>query len=146
MPDQLLTIGELAHRAGVAASALRYWESLGLLPAPMRVSGQRRYPESALAQVGVVLLLHDAGFSLAEQKELMAAFTCAPEEWRELARRKLAELDEQIAKAQAAREAVSHAVRCPHDKILDCPNLGSLVTARLEGRPLREAHQHPTTS
>jgi DNA-binding transcriptional MerR regulator len=44
----LLTIGELARRAGVAASALCYWEERGLLPAPARISGQRRYPESSV--------------------------------------------------------------------------------------------------
>jgi hypothetical protein len=44
MTDRLLTIGELARRTGVAASALRYWEELGLLATPTRVSGQRRYP------------------------------------------------------------------------------------------------------
>jgi DNA-binding transcriptional MerR regulator len=67
MSERVLPIGELARRAGVAPSALRYWEDLGLLPAPARSSGQRRYPESAVALVGVLLLLRDVGFSLAEQ-------------------------------------------------------------------------------
>jgi DNA-binding transcriptional MerR regulator len=136
VPELLLTIGELARRAGVAASALRYWEEVGLLPAPARISGQRRYPESAVAQVGVILLRRDAGFSLAEQKALAASRG----EWRRIHRRKLAELDEQIAKAQAAREAIEHALRCPHEDILECPNFGSLVTARLAGQPLDDAH------
>jgi hypothetical protein len=48
MPDRLLTVGELARRAGVATSALRHYEELGLLPTPARSSGQRRYPESAV--------------------------------------------------------------------------------------------------
>jgi DNA-binding transcriptional MerR regulator len=51
LSDGLLTIGELARRIGVAASALRYWEEVGLLPAPARVSGQRRYSDAAVAQV-----------------------------------------------------------------------------------------------
>ena len=66
----------------------------------------------------------------------------APDEWRRLARRKLAELDEQIAKARTAREAIDHALRCPHEDILHCPNFRSLVTARLAGQPLHEAHSH----
>jgi DNA-binding transcriptional MerR regulator len=138
--ERLLTIGELARRAGVATSALRYWEELGLLPAPARVSGQRRYPESAVTQVGIILLQRDAGFSLAEQKALMAARGVGLDEWRRLARRKLADLDEQIAKAQAAREAIEHGLHCPHEDVLQCPNLASLVTARLAGQPLQEAH------
>jgi DNA-binding transcriptional MerR regulator len=138
----MLTIGELARRAGIATSAVRYWEDLGLLPTPARVSGQRRYPESAITLVGVVLLLRDAGFTLAEQKTLLAAGGAPPDEWRLLQRRKLAELDERIAAAQAARTAVEHALRCPRENILDCPNFGALVTARLAGRPLAEAHTH----
>jgi DNA-binding transcriptional MerR regulator len=138
----LLTIGELARRTGVATSALRYWEEFGLLPAPVRVSGHRRYPESAAALVGVVLLLSDAGFSLAEQKALLAAGGPGREEWRRLARRKQAELDEQIAKAQAARDAIEDGLRCPHEDVWQCPNFAGLVTARLEGRSLKAAHPH----
>lgn len=142
MSDRLLTIGELARRAGVATSALRYWEELGLLPAPARISGQRRYPESAVELVGVILLLRDVGFTLAEQKAFLASRDVALDEWRRLARRKLAELDEQIAKAEVAREAIEHGLRCPYEDILRCPNFGSLVAARLAGQPLHEAHPH----
>ncbi len=141
MSERLLTIGELARRAGVATSALRYWEELGLLPAPVRISGQRRYPELAVARVGVILLLRDVGFSLAEQKAL-ASRGGALGEWRRLARRKLAQLDAQIAKAKTAREAIDHGLRCPHEDILQCPKFGGLITARLAGQPLQEAHSH----
>ncbi len=142
MSDRLLTIGELARRTGIAPSALRYYEELGLLPAPDRISGQRRYPEAAVELVGIIMLLRDVGFTLAEQKAFMAARAGAPDTWRRLAQRKLAELDEQIAKAQAAREAIDHALRCPHEDILQCTNFRGLVTASLAGRPLHEAHSH----
>jgi MerR family redox-sensitive transcriptional activator SoxR len=142
MSDRLLTIGELARRAGVAASALRYYEELGLLPTTARISGQRRYPESAIGLVGFILLLRDVGFSLAEQKALMASRAVALDDWQRLARRKLAELDDQIAKAQAAREVIDHALRCPHDDIVECPNFASVIAARLAGQSLHEAHRH----
>jgi DNA-binding transcriptional MerR regulator len=142
MSDRLLTIGELARRAGVATSALRYWEDLGLLPTPARISGQRRYPESATALVGIILLLRDVGFSLAEQKALLASRVVARDDWQRLARRKLAELDEQIAKAQTAREAIEHALGCPHEDLLACPKTASGVAARLAGQPLQQAHPH----
>jgi DNA-binding transcriptional MerR regulator len=142
MSDRLLTIGELARRAGVATSALRYYEELGLLPTPARIAGQRRYPESAAGLVGIILLLRDVGFSLAEQKAFMASRAVAPGDWRRLARRKLAELDDQIAKAHTAREAIDHALRCPHEDILQCPTFASVVAARLTGQPLHEAHPH----
>ncbi len=140
-PGGLLTIGELARRAGVTASALRYYEELGLLPAPARVSGQRRYPESAARLVAAILLYSDAGFTLAEQKTLLAAGAAAPGDRRQLMRRKLAELDEQIARAQAIREAISHGLRCPHGDITQCPNFNAGITARLAGQPLSQSHQ-----
>jgi DNA-binding transcriptional MerR regulator len=132
MVDGHLTIGELAKRTGVATSALRYYEKLGLLPAPVRVSGQRRYPESAVGLVGTILLLRDVGFSLGESKAVLASRPQAVDSWRSHTQRKLADLDEQIAKAQTAKEALTHALHCPHDDI----------AARLAGQPLEEAHPH----
>jgi MerR family redox-sensitive transcriptional activator SoxR len=64
MTGGLLAIGELARRAGVSASAVRYYEELGLLPEPARISGQRRYPESAARLVAAILLYSDAGFTV----------------------------------------------------------------------------------
>jgi DNA-binding transcriptional MerR regulator len=140
--DRVLTIGEVARRTGIATSALRYYEQLGLLPTPARISGQRRYPESAVEFVGIILLLRDVGFSLAEQKAFMAARAVARGEWRRLAQRKLGKLDEQIAKAQTARKAIDHALGCPHEDILQCSNFRSLIAAALAGQPLHEAHSH----
>jgi DNA-binding transcriptional MerR regulator len=141
MPDRQLTIGELAHRTGVATSALRYWEELGLVPAPARVSGQRRYPPSAVQLVGLILLLRDVGFSL---RELKALVTSHPpmDDWQQLGQRKLAELDQCIAQAQVARTFIAHGLACPADHLLDCPNFTRILTARLAGTPLQDAHPH----
>jgi DNA-binding transcriptional MerR regulator len=140
-PGGLLTIGELARRAGVTASALRYYEELGLLPPPARISGQRRYPGSAARLVAAILLYSDAGFTLAEQKVLLATRASTPGDRRQLMQRKIAELDERIATAQAAREAISHGLRCPHEDITQCPNYNAGITARLAGQPLSRSHQ-----
>jgi DNA-binding transcriptional MerR regulator len=140
MPGGLLTIGELARRAGVSTSAVRYYEELGLLPPPARISGQRRYPASAARLVAAILLYSDAGFTLAEQKALMATGAGLPGERRQLLQRKLAELDEQIARAQAAREAIKHGLRCPHEEITQCPNFNYGIIARLAGQPLSRSH------
>jgi MerR family copper efflux transcriptional regulator len=90
----------------------------------------------------MILLQSDVGFSLAEQKALMASRAVASGDWHRLARRKLAELDDQIAKAQTAREAINHALLCPYEDILECPNFATVVAARLTGQPLCEAHPH----
>ena len=70
----------------------------------------------------------------------MAARSTSPQSWRELARRKLVELDERIAEAQAARVAVEHALACPHEDIVTCPNFQQIVRLRLAGKPLEGIH------
>jgi DNA-binding transcriptional MerR regulator len=141
MADERLTIGEVADRTGVATSALRYWEELGLLPAPARVSGQRRYPPGAVEQVGLILLLRDVGFTLREIKTLVGSRSSG-DGWRELHRDKLAELDRRIARMQAARTAIAHGLACPHDTVFECPNFADVLAARLSGASLEEAHKH----
>ena len=136
--ETTLTIGQLARRTGAAPSALRYYEEIGLLAPTVRVSGQRRYGPGAVEVVGTVLFLADVGFTLAEIGQLMEARSTSPRTWRDLARRKLAELDERIAEAQAARVAVEHAIACPHDDIITCPNFQDVVRRRLDGEPLQE--------
>jgi DNA-binding transcriptional MerR regulator len=140
-PAGLLTIGELARRANVTTSTLRYYEELGLLPAPTRISGQRRYPESAARLVGAILVYRDAGFTLAEQQTLLVTRAGASGDRRALMRRKLVELDEQIARAQAAHEAIRHGLRCSHEDVTQCPNFNAGVTARLAGQPLSQSHE-----
>jgi DNA-binding transcriptional MerR regulator len=142
MPEEQLTIGELASRTGVATSALRYWEEIGLLPAPTRVSGQRRYDASVTTHVGEVLLLREAGYTLRELKALFTARENPDGNWRELARRKLAELDHRIARVQAARTLIAHGLACPHEDVRDCSNHASVIAARLAGATLEEAHGH----
>lgn len=140
MDDPTLTIGELAGRTGLATSALRYYEELGLIPEPERRSGQRRYRSSTVDLVGMILLLRDVGFTLTEISEL-----CVPasrEGWREAARGKLVELDEQIHKAKVARVALEHVLRCRHEDLTECPNFLHTVSARLAGKPLEAAHPH----
>lgn len=139
--SEQLTIGELASRTGVATSALRYWEELGLLPAPARVSGQRRYPPSAVGLVGVVLALRNVGFTLREVKAFSASRSLAGDGWRELYQRKLTELDQRIAQAQVARTAIAHGLACPHEDIFECSNFASGVAALLAGCSLEEAHE-----
>jgi DNA-binding transcriptional MerR regulator len=138
MTDDLLTIGELASRTGIATSALRYYEELGLVCSATRVSGHRRYPPEAVGIVGAVLFLRDVGFTLEEIGQLMEARAQDPGAWRDLARRKLDELDARIHEAQVARVAVEHAIHCPREDIVTCPKFQEVVSQRLAGTPLAE--------
>jgi len=142
VPTELLTIGELAARTRIATSALRYYEELGLLRPASRVSGHRRYRPAAVDQVGVILFLRDVGFSLLEIRQFVGSRARLGRAWRELARRKVAELDDVIADATAARSALEHGIRCRHDDILECPNFWGGIGARLAGASLDQAHAH----
>ena len=94
---ELLTIGELAQRTGVARSALRYYEELDILRPNDRRSGQRRYDEAAVALVGAILLLREVGFSLNQIREIMRpASASGSAAWRDVAAGKLKDLDDRI--------------------------------------------------
>ncbi|SRR6266700_1089072 len=142
MPEELLTIGEVAARTGVATSALRYYDQFGLVRPRRRAAGQRRYGPEAVATVAVVLLLREVGFPLAEIKRLLASRARSPQAWTERARRKLGQLDAQIAKAEAARHAIAHSLHCPKDDILACPMFWKTVNGVVDGQTLTEAHGH----
>jgi DNA-binding transcriptional MerR regulator len=134
--DGLVPIGELARRTGVAASALRYYERVGLLSPAGRVGGRRHYPSSSAERVALIRLCQDAGFTLAEIGRLFDGWSRA---WGHLAERKIAELDARIADAQRAKELITHALECPHRDLFACPNFRSALEAHLErpGSPHR---------
>ena len=102
-----LTIGELAELAGVATSTLRYYESIGILPPPRRTSGQRRYSSDVLQIMAVIQLAKDAHFSLPEIKALLydySEYSRPSERWKQLAQRKLREVEEMIARSMDLKQ------------------------------------------
>src|SRR6266498_5084110 len=104
-----LASGAVARRAGIRASALRYYESIGLMPAPKRVSGRRRYDESTIQMLKVIQLAQQAGFTVAEIQTLLHGFapdTPPAARWQPLARQKLRELDTVIAHAQQMKRVL----------------------------------------
>ncbi|UQX04614.1 MerR family transcriptional regulator [Streptomyces sp. RerS4] len=109
-----LPIGELADRARVRASALRYWEERGLLPGARREGGRRVWPATTLRRVALIKMAQRAGFTLAEITQLLAgsATPSAARQWREIAARKLPELDQHIAETRALRQAVAECLEC----------------------------------
>lgn len=139
MSDRLISIGELARRTGVAITALRYYDELGLVRPQTRASGQRRYAESSVRAVGFVVLLRDVGFSLAEVAELIAARTRAAC-WSALVDRKLAALAEHEYRLLVARTALAHVRDCPANDPLRCPRFRSIIDARLSGESLEDSH------
>jgi DNA-binding transcriptional MerR regulator len=130
--DALVPIGELARRTGVATSALRYYERIGLLSPAERVGQRRRYTTSSEERVALIRLCQDAGFTLSEIRRFFAAMSRGRRGWGQLAERKLTELDARIADAQRAKKLINHALACPHSDLLTCPRFRSALKAQLE--------------
>jgi MerR family redox-sensitive transcriptional activator SoxR len=110
-----LAIGEVARRAGVATSAIRYYESIGLLPEPERESGQRRYDESVIGKLAFVGVAQSAGFTLDEIRELVEGVDdregmAAP--MRSLSARKLDEVEALLERTKAMKGWLEVAKEC----------------------------------
>ena len=135
--DELLTIGEVARRAGVATSAMRYYERRGLLAADARVSGQRRYRPGTLRRLVFIGLLQDAGLSLDDVEGILGAADI--DEWKAIGRARLAVLDAEIARLEHARTYLRGALGCPHDHpMTECRTMGAEIDRRLAAAPAAE--------
>ena len=137
-----MRIGEVARRAGVRVSLIRYYEEIGLLPEPARVSGQRRYDETVLRRLAVIDVAQRAGLSLEEIRELVEhGNDPMSERLRELAARRLPEIDALIDRAQRVRTWLQTAQGCKCQSIDDCALFDDapLATAQ-EARPLAVMH------
>lgn len=110
-----LTIGEVAQRAGIRTSAVRYYEDMKLIPEAARVNGQRRYDVSVLNHLALIRLAQQAGFTIAEIQTLIHDFPeDAPpsQRWQALATHKIAELDAIIQRTQAMKHLLESFLNC----------------------------------
>jgi MerR family redox-sensitive transcriptional activator SoxR len=136
--DETLTIGQLAARFGLRTSAIRYYEANGVLPQPAREAGQRRYGPDAVRRLQVLDVAKRAGFSLDEARVLLQsadAGTPAFESLRELAARKLPEVEALIERAQAMRAWLLTATDCSCTSLDVCALFEPATTSSPE--PLR---------
>jgi MerR family redox-sensitive transcriptional activator SoxR len=111
-----VTIGELARRAGVATSALRYYEQLGLISSQRTAGGQRRYARATLRRVAFIRAAQTVGLSLADAR---AALNRLPDErtpnkadWNRVSGTWIRRVDERIAELQRLRETLNSCVGC----------------------------------
>ncbi|QWF77727.1 MerR family transcriptional regulator [Amycolatopsis sp. CA-230715] len=137
MTTTTLSIGELSERTGVPTSALRYYDELGLVRPSSRDSGRRRYAESAVKDVAVVLFLAEIGFSLAEIGTYLDGERTGR---REMIERKLAELAERQHRIEVARTALEHGLKCPASEPMKCSRFWSIIDGRMRGLSLEESH------
>lgn len=116
MAENLITIGALARRAGVAASTLRFYETQGLLGSTRTGGGQRQYPRSTLRRVAFVRVAQSVGLNL---QQIAAALATLPDgrtptraDWQRLSRAWAPLLDERIATLQRLRDQLGTCIGC----------------------------------
>jgi MerR family redox-sensitive transcriptional activator SoxR len=111
-----VTIGDLARRAGVATSALRYYEQLGLISAERTAGGQRRYARATLRRVAFVRAAQTVGLSLDEVRAALARLpderTPSKTDWNKVSVTWIRRIDERIAELQRLRETLNSCVGC----------------------------------
>src|SRR5215469_8028279 len=120
----LLTISQVAQQIGIRASAIRYYEQIGLLPPARRMSGQRRYDPTFLYRLAIIQRARQLGFTLNEIRHLFFGFrdvTRASERWRTLSKRKLAELQHLIDGIKVVRGLLKKLMtKCRCDTLDQC--------------------------
>ena len=130
--DDLATIGETARRAGVATSAVRYYERRGLLRPDARRSGQRRYRTDTQRLLVFIGMMQEAGLTLDDIDGILNA--AKVDEWKGIARRRLEALDAEIAVLENARSYLQGALLCRFDHpATQCAVMAAEIDRRLAG-------------
>jgi MerR family transcriptional regulator, redox-sensitive transcriptional activator SoxR len=116
MTDTSLTIGELARRSGVAPSALRYYERLGLIRAVRTGGNQRRYERAELRRVAFIRISQQVGVSLEEIREALASLpesrTPTRADWARLSAHWRGRLNERISYLERLRDELTGCIGC----------------------------------
>lgn len=141
-----MDIAEVARRSGLAASALRHYERVGLIRSLARDGGRRQFAPAVLDQLALVALGQAAGFSL---DEIRATFTPHGEPGidRDMLSAKADELDRMVKRLRAMSEGLRHAAACPAPSHAACPSFQRLLKAAaagaLDSRRKRDAGRKP---
>lgn len=113
---QMLTIGEVAARSGVATSALRFYETKGLIASERTDGNQRRYPRATLRRVALIRAGQEVGLSLSELAEALENLphdsTPTKADWERLSQAWRSRLDAQIAELIALRDDLTDCIGC----------------------------------
>ncbi len=116
MQDDTISIGELSERTGVARSALRYYESEGLISATRSARGQRRYHREVLRRVSFILIAQKVGLSLEQIRVSLASLpdsrTPNKADWARLSTSWRPQLDARIAMLELLRDELTDCIGC----------------------------------
>jgi len=131
-----MDIGEVARRSGLRASALRYYESRGLIRANSRVGARRQFAEDVLDRLAIIALGRVAGLSLDEISRMLPVGGKLRVD-RALLRTRAAEFDQQIRRMTAVRDGLLHAAECRAADHLACPTFRRLLATERLRAPRR---------
>ncbi len=136
-----VTIGELARRAGVETSALRYYEQLGLISSERTAGGQRRYARAMLRRVAFVRAAQAVGLSLGEVREALARLpderTPNKADWNKVSATWIRRIDERIAELERLRETLNGCIGCGCLSLRTCRLSNPSDTAATRGTGAR---------
>ncbi|HEX9133273.1 MAG TPA: MerR family transcriptional regulator [Ktedonobacteraceae bacterium] len=110
-------IGEVARQAGIRSSAIRYYESMQVLPPPRLVSKKRRYTNDIFLRLSLIKIAQEAGFTVAEMRFVLNSQegdAQLPGGWRMLAQQKLVEVKARIKQLETMRYILEEALRQEH--------------------------------
>ena len=107
-----MTIGEVAKKAGLRASAIRFYEGTGLLPKPVRTFGQRRYDDRIFDRIAVLERAKACGFTLTEIGILFNDRGRHSIKWRRIAEKKIAELDTALVRIASMKDLLTRRCQC----------------------------------
>jgi DNA-binding transcriptional MerR regulator len=123
LTEARLSIGDVAERAGVSVSAIRFYEREGLLPEPERTGGQRRFGEETVERLRIIDVAKQAGFSLDQVRALLSSTDRGDplhEQLQALASRKLPEVNALIERAQTMSDWLMAASQCRCKSLQSC--------------------------
>ena len=114
--SELITIGEVSRRSGVAASALRYYEDRGLIKSERAGSGHRRYPRAVLRRIAFIVFAQRVGLTLddidAELGKLPSEGAPTGRDWSRLSREWTSRIDERIAELERLKVGLTECIGC----------------------------------
>jgi MerR family transcriptional regulator, redox-sensitive transcriptional activator SoxR len=110
--EMTLSIGDVAAASGLRPSALRYYEEAGLITPAGRSGGRRIYRSDVLSRLALVALAREVGFTIPEIAALLGGHANGKQHWREMAERKLEEIDLQMERLQAMKRLLRAAAAC----------------------------------
>ena len=122
---QMLTVGQVAARSGVAVSALHFYEAQGLIRSIRSAGNQRRFPRGVLRRIAIIKVAQRMGIALGEIREALDALPCdqAPtaKDWKRLSAQWQDRLDARIRTLTALRDQLGECIGCGCLSIETCP-------------------------